>query len=280
MHLNAKEAQLFFRLMNALQFYANQELNIQPDVKSLDDYVQLSAEEKIEIRDKLYEDPSLFDSFVAQNSTTFSDDELAVVRSWKNFVKGDFFVERHLKKHSIWIGDGSSPKVYAVIGLTESLSDVIHKSYLPFRVNGVLLPFHDRIIYDGLLRSYRIFFGSGIKADLRETYMAAKQNRRIIETLDPAVEAKQEAAAASKSTRDWRPEVDEMVKQASKLKGQKVPIQTEAFSLLKASANLTQTVVSTSTDTGIPDLDELWQQHKKVRRALNKLETALYRAEM
>jgi hypothetical protein len=69
--------------------------------------------------------------------------------------------------------------------------------------------------------------------------------------------------------------VDELVKAANKLKGQNVPIQSEAFSLLKASAKMAQAAVYQPDD-----LEALWQQYKKVHRALSKLETVLYRAEM
>jgi hypothetical protein len=33
-----------------------------------------------------------------------------------------------------------------------------------------------------MLNVYSIYFGSGIRGNLKEIYMAAKQNRRIIET--------------------------------------------------------------------------------------------------
>jgi hypothetical protein len=67
------------------------------------------------------------------------------------------------------------------------------------------------------------FFGGGIKGNLKEIYMAAKQNQRIIETLDPDLYAQQQEKARRKPTRDWRPEVDELVEMANKLKGGKIP---------------------------------------------------------
>jgi hypothetical protein len=139
----------------------------------------------------------------------------------------------------------------------------------------VLLPFKDRIIFDGLVQTYNIFFGGGIKGSLKETYMAAKQNRRIIQTLDPILQAQQQEKARRKPTRDWRPEVDELVKATNKLKGGKVPIQNEAFRLLKTSALLAQAVVHNPDD-----LDALWKLNNRAARALRQLESALDRAEM
>jgi hypothetical protein len=123
-----------------------------------------------------------------------------------------------------------------------------------------------------LLSTYNVIFGSGIKASLREEYLAAKQNGRIVESLDAPVALP--SAKKAKPARDWRTEVEAIVKLTSQLKGQNAPIQTEAFSLLKAAAELAQAAVQAPDD-----LAEVERQQKKVQRALRKLETALERAE-
>jgi hypothetical protein len=48
---------------------------------------------------------------------------------------------------------------------------------------------------------------------------AAKQNRRIIETLEPERQPPKKKRAPRKPPPDWRPMVDELVKTAQKLKG-------------------------------------------------------------
>jgi len=272
MYLSAEDAALFYKLMFALQFYVSQELALQPTVKSQDAYVKLEQQAKLAVRDALYEHPELIDAFVNENPPKLSDAELAIVASWKGFVAGDFFIERYLKKYSIWIGSGSPANVYGVLGITHSIEDVIHRSYLPIRVKSVLLPFKGQIIYDGLLSPYNILFGSGIKSSLREEYMAAKQNERIIESL--AATPGRQLSPKAKAVRDWRAEVDEIVTLTGQLKGQNVPLQSEAFSLLKATAELAQAAVQQ------PDnIDEIEKQQKKVQRALRKLETVLQRVE-
>jgi len=45
------------------------------------------------VRDALYENPQLIDAFAAENPFGFSDEELDIVRSWKHFVAGDFFID-------------------------------------------------------------------------------------------------------------------------------------------------------------------------------------------
>ncbi|MFQ5614007.1 MAG: hypothetical protein ACE5H9_17940 [Anaerolineae bacterium] len=277
MKLSSDEVALYYKLMWPLQFYVNQKLNLLPDVESIEAYAEdYSFEEKFPVRNALYEKSELLDSFIAENPAQLSEDELAIVRSWKNFVAGDFYIERFLKKGAILIHADEPPQVYVVLGLTDSLKDMFQYYHRPpIRVKTVLLPFQGRIIYDGLLQTYSIFFGGGIKGNLKEIYMAAKQNRRIITTLDPTLQAIEQEQARRKPVRDWRPEVDELVKAANKLKGGKIPIQSEAFSLLKASALLAQAVVHNPDD-----LDALWKLNRRASRALHRLETALYRAEM
>jgi hypothetical protein len=260
-----------------LQFYVNQKLNILADVDSVEAYATYYAyEDKLPVRDALYENIELIDAFIAENPAKLTDEELAIVGSGKNYVAGDFYIERYLKKGAILIHAGEPPQVYVVLGLTDSLKDMFEYYHRPpILVRTVLLPFKGHIIYDGLFQTYSIFFGGGIKGDLKETYMAAKQNQRIIETFDPVLQAQQHEKALRKPTRDWGPEVDELINAVKKLKGEKVPIQTEAFSLLKASALLTQAVVHKPDD-----LDALWKLGSRVNRTLRKLETALHRAEM
>ncbi len=277
MKLSPDEVALYYKLMWPLQFYVNQKLNILPDVDSVEAYASgYDFEDKLPVRNALYENTELIDAFVGENPAQLTEDELAIVRGWKNFVAGDFYIERFLKKGAIFIHTGEPPQVYIVLGLMDSLKEMFqYYQRPPILVKTILLPFKRRIIYDGLFQTYSIFFGGGIKGDLKEIYMAAKQNQRIIETLEPDRHAKQQEKARHKPTRDWGSEVDELVKAANKLKGSNVPIQSEAFSLLKAGAALAQSAVHNPDD-----LDALWKLNKRVNRALRKLETALYRAEM
>ena len=134
------------------------------------------------MRNALYKNPGIIDDFVRENRFGLSPVELAIVSGWKNFVAGDFFIDRILKKYALFIGNN---KVYAVLALIEPLQDVLGGMPLPAYVKTVLLPFKGKIIYDGLIESYNIFFGPGISASMSNTYRAAKQQRKIIERLDP-----------------------------------------------------------------------------------------------
>ncbi len=272
MNLSQEEADLFFRLMWELQFYVNRKLDIVPGVESAEAYKALDKDDKLKVRKVLYERMDLPEEFVSENPSHLSDEELQIVRSWQHRVAGEFFVLRHLKRYSIFISSGKRERVYGVLGLYDSLEDMMYGQPLPVWVEAVLLPFKGRTIYDGLLIYRNIIFGSGIRGNLNETYQAAKQADTIIESLEPGVEPERKPKR-KKLVRDWSPVVDGILETTEQLKQAENVFQTRAFSVLKASARLAQAAAHD------PDkLDEIARQVKGVQRALRQLETALSRA--
>jgi hypothetical protein len=65
MQLSADEADLFFRLQNALVLYANERLRVLPRVRDLPALQRCKLEDRLRLRDALYDHPELIDEFVA-----------------------------------------------------------------------------------------------------------------------------------------------------------------------------------------------------------------------
>jgi hypothetical protein len=107
---------------------------------------------------------------------------------------------------------------------------------------------------------------------LKEEYMAAQQNGRIVTTLEPEGAASPHGEHEYKLSKNFGP-IDELVKGSEQLRGGS-PIQSAAFTLLRASARLAQ-----STLHRPDELDELWHLWQQLQRALNRLKTVLGRAE-
>ena len=272
MKLSQEDADLFFRLMWGLQFYVNQQRQILTDIESVEKYVALPMSEKIEVRDALWESPDLIDAYVEKNPDGLTVEELDIIRTWKRFVAGTFQIFRFLKKHTILIG-GEESEVYAVLGLNDTLEEVFAYRPPPIMVQAVLLPFKGKIIYDGALKGYNIMFGGGIRSDLKEIYMAAKQNGRIITTLEPEVAACAKGPRTRKPGKNWGPAVEKIVKASEQMRGGPA-VQSAAFGLLRASAKVAQAAVGRSDD-----VDELWNLEQQAQRALSRLQTVLMRAE-
>ena len=265
MNLSSEDAGLFFELMWGLQRYANRKRGILKDFLSPIEYAELTAQKKLKLREVLWKSPDLIDDYLKENPESLSNEHLEIVRSWKRFIKGEFFILRHLKKYSIFIGN--KDQVYGVLGLYDSLEDFVPAYALPAIVETVLLPFKGRIVYDGLLRGYNVSFGSGYRSDLNYIYSAAKQKERIITSLEPDLAKVKPATLQLK--RDWLPQLEEMAATASKLKGE-TALQNAAFALLRASLEMAKSA-ATSPD----DLEILFAAERKIRKAGRRLSTVL-----
>ena len=272
MKLTTEEANLFFELTLSLHLFVSTKLNIIPDIQSLDDYTDLPQESKYQVRERIYDQPDLIDDYISQNPDQLDDEKLGIVRQWKHFVRGQFYIERFLKDYAIFIGEG---KVYGVLGLYQGFDEFFHKSHLPTCIQTVLLPFREKIVYDGLMQGYNVFFGSGIKRSLKEDYMKAKQNGRIITALEDG-QAKQSATAkkSPQKSKDWSTEIEQLVAISKKLKGGngQPMINSPAFSLVKASIALTNNALQDPSN-----FNALLKDLQKVERAAKKVEDTLYR---
>ena len=273
MKLSESDADLFFELMRRLQLFVNRERGLFPGVDSVEAYSGLSQDEKAKVRNAVWEDPGLIDAYVAGNPDGLPAKELAIVEKWKRFVSGTFFITRFLKKHAVFISEHH--EVYAVLALHDPLEDVLFGRRPPIIVKTVLLPFEGRIVYDGILALYNIHIGGGIRGELNEAYMRARQQGRIVETLEPEdAPGPARRAKDRKPGRDWRSEVDDLVEKAARMKGGPAP-QSAAFGLLRASANLARVAVHEPEDPLA-----LRKPEQQVRRALTRLQRAMDRADL
>ena len=272
MKLSEQDSKHYFQLMWALQFYANDKRKIHTDIKSIDEYANAAIEQKALVRNAVFEDVEIIDAFVQENPQNFSVEDLMIIQKWKEFIKGQFFIERILKKYAVFIQDDD---VYAVLGISEDLDVLACSSRLPLYVNAILLPFKGEIIYDGFLGLVNIYFGGGIKHRLRETYMRAKQNQRVIESLETSYEEKSKALKPQIS-KNWTPELDELADRSKKLRGSREgpAIHAPAFALVKASIGFAQLAASDPDD-----VEGLFKMLAKVRRAYHKSNTVLSREE-
>ncbi len=102
--------------MWVLQHYVNAQLNIVPDVDSPEAYRRLDGQAKLKVREALYANPQLLERFVSANPAHLSPDELHIVRGWKRFVAGEFYVFRFLKRYAVFISASEAARVYGVLG--------------------------------------------------------------------------------------------------------------------------------------------------------------------
>jgi hypothetical protein len=182
MILSTDDCQQFFKLHKALTFFINQRLKIVEAPAQSKEIAPLPPDQRVKVREALVEHLDLIDAFVKENPYELGQDELEVVQSWKHHVAGQFFVLRSLKKYTIFLTSKAPARAYGVVALSEPFEEVIPQP-LPFLCEAVLLPYHGRIIYDGVLSGYKLFIGSHIRKELNDSYNAAKRKHGVILTL-------------------------------------------------------------------------------------------------
>lgn len=273
MRLSDQDVDLFFNLMFSLQLYAGKQLGMISNVDTPEAYRDCPLEQMLEVRNALYEHTALVDSFIQENPACFPSDSLGIIAGWKQAVPGEFYIERLLQKHAVFIG--SEDKVYGVLGLHSSFQEMVHPSQLPVYLKTVLLPFKGKIVYDGLLQSYNIYFGRGISSELKELYLAAKQNGKIIESLEGEAPPDQ-PPRRGKAVKDWGHEIDALVAAAQEIRGGagQPAVHTPTLNLVKASLELAQKAAHDPDD-----LEGLWKSLQKVGRTARRVEAVLERQE-
>ena len=183
MLLEPHDVERFFRLHRTLMFFVNQRLSVIPDrIDTPEEFAALSPEVRLRVRDAWLANVGLIESFVAENPARLPEDDLATVRSWRHLVAGKFYVFRELKKYTVFLSTETQPVAYGVLALSQPFEELIGP-YLPVLTQTALLPFKGRIVYDGLLTSYRISFGPGIRRNLNQDFKEAKLRHGVVTSL-------------------------------------------------------------------------------------------------
>ncbi len=179
MTLNSEDSALFYELFLPLLDYVNTKKHVvDPTEYITANGININAAKKV--ADTLWTNVSLIDCYIAEKGSDFPQDHKDLLLSWKRCVKEDFFVERHLKSGSILIS--KKEDVYLVKGIISKWEEMLPYG-LPAYIRGTLIPFKDVIIADGLIEVMPIRFGSVFKEDVRQIYINAKNNGKIIKKL-------------------------------------------------------------------------------------------------
>ena len=72
-------------------------------MKEPEDIEGYPFEETVKVRDKLYQNPGIFDEFIQENTEKLLTEDISIIESWKGFIQSNFFVFRYLKKYTIFL---------------------------------------------------------------------------------------------------------------------------------------------------------------------------------
>lgn len=186
------------------------------DLSHPKDLFDQDPEDMERLKEKLYRDPGQIDSYVQENPAGFSSEELKIISSWQHFVKGRFYLVRFMKSYAVFLAESNPPKAYGVKGLAMQWDLVTN---LPRIVEATLIPFKDRIIFDGAFSCYNLFLGPEMKRNILDRFRQAKARYGIITSLPFSSEESTNANSerlrgflSSQDSRDihWQ-EIEEMI---------------------------------------------------------------------
>jgi len=182
MRLTDKELEQLHKIQPLLFFYASQLNGLVKEFARVDDFFELDFEDKILIRDSINSDKEwILDKFVEKYRDGLTQDDIQIVLSWKEQIRGTFFIVKQLKKYAKFLSaKDTENKAYGVYALHDSFDEFFN---LPAWAETVLLPFKDKIIYDGLILSKNIHFGASIRKNINEGLGVAEAKYGLITRL-------------------------------------------------------------------------------------------------
>lgn len=182
MRLPKEDLTLFFKLHPAYLFYVNRRLKILDGIDGIDGFMAQPFHDKSTVRNAAREHPELLVDFVRENPSALNDVELAIVNSWQYALDGSFYLMRYDDEYAVFLDTGTAPRAYGVTCLNKDLRDILGTE-LPVYVKTVLLPFKNRIIYDGFIFTYPVTFDPPIIQELEADLNAWTHRHDIITQL-------------------------------------------------------------------------------------------------
>jgi len=186
MQLPPEQTARFYRIWLALLRFVNEQQQLVPTFAATEEHEPLLLSNEMRLRNALWADDGLRERFITVNPAGLDASDLAVVARWQYRRAGSFYIVRSLKKYTVFLSQEEPQRAYGVLGLSHPIEEMVRLP-LPVYAQAVLLPFEDQIIYDGLVQSYAVVFGPGIRARLNTEYRNAREREGIITTLGPVI---------------------------------------------------------------------------------------------
>ncbi|WP_187261964.1 succinate dehydrogenase assembly factor 2 [Pontibacter beigongshangensis] len=180
MLLPESEYKEFLELHMPLLYFVGQQTAIVSAAMDFQSFTQLDLKVKFKCREALLENDQLLDDYLSRNADRLTAEQAELLKGFKRCIKGNFIILKCLKNHAVFLG-AEDNQFYAV----KALGTRFHEFFgnFPVLVSANILPFKDKIIYDGFLQSNSIYFEKEMTATMNENYKEAKKMKQINTTL-------------------------------------------------------------------------------------------------
>lgn len=203
MMLSDEEYETILRTRLPLLLYAGQKLERHEGLATVEDLGNLPPEEGFDLSVTLCNRGDIIDDYVEENPDELTGDDLALVSDYRHARYGKFVMLKHLKRHTVLLGPEDPPVAYGLVGLRKELSDILPD--LPALVETVLLPFGERITFDGVILGAGVTFGPGLRRSFGHSYREAKARFGVVTSLPFSAKERPDADVErlKAMTRSW-----------------------------------------------------------------------------
>ncbi|MBI4946201.1 MAG: hypothetical protein HY840_07345 [Bacteroidetes bacterium] len=180
MTLDRDEYQEFLKTHLALLYFVGQNEKIIPAGTDVNKFIKLGTQIKFKCREKLFENMELLEEYLKSRVDSLTLDQIKILEGFKKKIKSNFVIFKCLARHAVFI-DTADNKIYAVKALGDRFDEFF--SRFPALCHTAIIPFKDKIIYDGFIQSKGIYYGPNMTSEMNEEYKQAKADKTIITTI-------------------------------------------------------------------------------------------------
>ena len=180
MTLTDKEYKEFLKTHLDLLFYVGHKKSVLPKDLSLKKFLTLDFQIKFKCRESLFEDENIIDEYIASNFDHLTTDQIKILVGFKKKIRSSFVIFKCLTNYAIFI-DTKVYRFYAVKALGDSFK--IFFDNFPVNISTTLIPFKDKIIYDGFIQSSGVYYGRNMTETMNADYKKARANKEIVTSL-------------------------------------------------------------------------------------------------
>jgi len=149
------------------------------DKLTFNKFVKKSFESKVEGRNYFNENVSILTEYFEYNKQ-IPESAQEILLGFNRKISSKFVVLKQLKNYAIFL-DVVTDKFYAVVALSDPLPIILES--LPVMVETTILPFNNKIIYDGFLIRH-MYIGRNMESNLLNQYRVAMENKMIIKMIE------------------------------------------------------------------------------------------------
>ena len=272
MMIGAANAKRVLDLLRKLDLYAEQKLKVGSGL-TRENQAHFPLENVMKIRLAIDANRGILDQYLVDNADNLDRSDAQLIASWRFAIRTNFTVVRALKSGCIL--SGNDGKYYQVLGLNQPFEEVVH-GRLPAFILTTLLPFGDKITYDGMVSTYPVFIGGGMRRNFNDEYSYARRHGQIITTLLPESAEPAPVKSAVPTACEHRSAVRSLADKADKLRGGGTrPLHSPALAMLRWS-----TALAASCLEDKPDVDHIRKQLGQISKAFKQIDRVIWEGQV